>query len=859
MTGCVHELFEEQASRTPDRPAVVFEEICLTYRELNERANRIAHHLESLGVRAESIIGICSRRNLTMVTAVLGTLKAGGTYVPIDTTLPRERLSLILDDLQCSVVLTDREVAGLLPEKVSQIVLLNGTEDTVKLWPTKNLSAGREIRPEQAAYVLYTSGSTGHAKGVVVEHRQIVNYLEGVSRRAGLSCCQSFAMVQPLAVDSSVTMLYSSLCKGGCLHVVSEHVAIDPSALSRYFETERIDCVKIAPSHLAALMSGLHPERLLPRRRLIVGGEESRRDWLEAIQRMAPGCVIFNHYGPTETTVGVLMCSLECRSDSSDSPMIPLGRPLANTRVYVLDARLQPVPVGVSGELYIAGKSLARGYWKRAGLTAEQFVADPYGAPGSRMYRTGDLARWRGDGVVEFLGRTDQQVKIRGFRIELGEIEATLTRHSAIAQATVVPREDQRGEKRLIAYLVARAGEAINPDEIFQYVLHRLPDYMVPSAIVVLDALPRTLHGKLDRKALPAPDLNRPSTYRPPWSPQEEILCALYAEVLGVERVGVSGNFFELGGHSLLAAKLASRIQVTFGVDVSVRTLFEAPTVAALAQQLSHATLDPFAVLLPLKKNGSLPPLFCIHPSSGLSWCYAGLIRYVEADRPIYGLQARGFSPSDATPKTVEEMATDYVGQIQRLQPLGPYHLLGWSFGGVVAYEVACLLQRRSEHIAFLALLDATPPPADTAESSMDEHRAFTLLLQDLGYTLDVNPPDVSAVADRLRREGRLPTSITERHIAAMIDVAKNNHCLLRTFVPRTYEGDLLLMVAKAGEGGTSRATSAWRTYVKGAISAHQLGCAHREMLDPGPLDEIGRLVAVHFGIQFTPKESTYV
>ncbi len=580
----VHRLFEKQVEHSPDAIAVVCDQQKLTYRELNSRANQLARHLQIRGVTSESKIGIHLPRNINMVIALLATLKAGGAYVPLDMGLPEERLRLILRDAQPVMVLTESQMLEGLSDYRDLNVLLDIEEGCFSNYSTENLPTD-DAAMKRAAYIIYTSGSTGQPKGVVVEHSQLVNYVKGVCDRSRFKLPATFAMVQPLAVDSSVTVLYSSLCNGGCLHLIGEGIATDAMALEKYFEDTPMDCLKIAPSHLAALQNA-GSTQIIPRRTLVVGGEASNQEWLGRVQACAPECVIFNHYGPTETTVGVLMYRLgECPA-AREVHMVPLGRPMANIRAYVLDGDLEAVPVGVRGELYVAGAGLARGYLNRPGLTAERFVADPYGEAGTRMYRTGDLARWRADGNLEYLGRTDDQVKIRGYRIELGEIEAALRKNERVQDAVVVAREDEPGEKRLVGYVVAAVGERVDPGILRSELGQELPEYMVPAAVVVMEKLPLTAHGKLDRKALPEPEWISGSGYRAPRTPEEEILCGLFAEVLGVERVGIEDNFFELGGHSLMATRLVSRIRTTLGVELAIRVLFEAPTVDKLSGRL---------------------------------------------------------------------------------------------------------------------------------------------------------------------------------------------------------------------------------------------------------------------------------
>jgi len=621
-TECIHQLIEAQAERTPNAVAVVFEDQKLTYAELNQRANQLAHWLRAQGVGPEVVVGICLERSLEMVVGLLGVLKAGGAYLPLDPASPQERLAGILEDAQTAAVVTRAGLQPVLPPQAGPVICLDTPlPEAVGGSSPANINLASTANINNAAYLLYTSGSTGRPKGVVVEHRQIVNYLHGIVTRLGIVPGATFAMVQPLTVDSCKTVLFGALCTGGCLHVISESRALDSQLLADYLRRHRIDGLKIAPSHLAALMSGAHPEQLLPRRWLILGGEASRWDWVRELQGLAPQCTIYNHYGPTEATVGMLTYRAAPNQDDPSPALVPLGQPLPNTRAYVLDRYRQPVPVGIPGELYIGGDCVARGYWRLPELTTEQFIADWFKPePGARLYRTGDRVRLRPDGHLEFLGRLDHQVKVRGFRIELGEIEAALAKHPAVHEVVVVAWGEGSEDKRLVAYVVAKEELASPGEQLRNYLKAKLPEFMVPSAYVVLAELPRTAHGKLDRRALPAPALARPelpNALAAPRTPVEHVVADVWAELLGITPIDIHANFFEVGGHSLLATRVIARLRDALGVDLPVRALFEAPTVTGLAaaivqrlaETVAHEEMDSMlAEIEGLSPNPAMEP-----------------------------------------------------------------------------------------------------------------------------------------------------------------------------------------------------------------------------------------------------------
>ncbi|MEU1918531.1 amino acid adenylation domain-containing protein, partial [Streptomyces massasporeus] len=591
------ELFAGQVVRTPDAVAVAAEGVELSYAELDARANRLARLLAGRGVGPESLVGVCLERGADLVVALLAVLKAGGAYVPLDPEYPAGRLGLMIEDAAPVVVLASRASAASLPDGTA--VLVDAPETVMEL---AELSADTVsvdgLLPEHPAYVIFTSGSTGRPKGVLVPHRAVVNLCEGHRNTVLASSAGGglrVALTSSVSFDASWNQL-AGLFVGHALHVVDGNTWLDAGRLVRWIGEQRIDFVEVTPSYLQVLLDeGLLEGGWRPGR--IGSGGEAMPETLW--QRLKAADVEgFNLYGPTECTVDSAIGRVE------DSATAVIGQPVPNAQVYVLDGALRPVPVGVAGELYVAGAGVARGYLGRAGLTSERFVASPYRA-GARMYRTGDRVRWNADGQLEYLGRADEQVKVRGFRIEPGEVQAALAAHPEVAQAAVVAREDTPGDVRLVGYVVPIDGETTFG--LREFVAERLPDYMVPSAVVVLDALPLTANGKLDHKALPAPAYALGSAGRRPATLQEEILCLAFAEVLGLPSVGVEEDFFELGGHSLLAVRLVSRIRTLLGLEVAIRTLFDTPTVAGLAARLGDvATARPS---LAVRERPELVPL----------------------------------------------------------------------------------------------------------------------------------------------------------------------------------------------------------------------------------------------------------
>ena len=703
----VHELFEEQAAKTQDAVAVVHDGRTCTYSQLNARANQLAHYLRGLGVGPETLVAICVERSLEMIVGLLAILKAGGAYVPMDPSYPQERLAYMLKDSEPVALLTLAHLADTLPPRAKSLPVV-ALDTSVPPWADMpDTNPGRAgLRADHLAYVIYTSGSTGMPKGVMIEHRHLYNYLYWA--RSFYRSPASAAVSSSLSFDATITSIFTPLLCGGALQIVPEGSEID--GLSRLLCDDRAaGLVKITPAHLDAVGRTVAAQGVQPSASLfVVGGEALAPATVRLWQQMQPDARIVNEYGPTETVVGCVV--YEVPPDFPLAATTPIGRPIANTRIYILDARGVPTPVGVGGELFIGGAGVGRGYLNRSDLTAERFVADPFSAePRARMYKTGDLARWTADGIIEYLGRNDFQVKIRGFRIELGEIEARLAECAGVSEVNVIAREDDPGGKRLVAYYTTSAN--IGPEALRAHLLANLPEYMVPAAYVRLDLMPLTHNGKLDRKALPAPDSCAyvQDAYQAPAGPIEEKLARIWAILLGVEQISRNSSFFDLGGHSLLAVRMLTLIEAELGQSLSLTSLFKAPSIASLGALLqrgdSQSISSPHVV--PIQPDGSRPPLFSVLTPAD----YLNIARHLGNDQPLIGLEL--CNPANAFEmrySRLEDAASECVRLIREVRPQGPYALIGWCAAGVVAFEAAQQLVQMGHEVSFVGIIDGWAP-----------------------------------------------------------------------------------------------------------------------------------------------------
>ena len=714
---CIHELFEEQVERSPGAVAVVFEGEELTYGELNRKANLLAHYLRASGTGPDVLVGICMERSLEMVIALLGILKAGGAYVPLDPGYPKERLGFMIDAAKPAVLLTRQRWMKMLPKQAAQAFCLD--TDWERLVEGCFENPIPQTRPENLAYVIYTSGSTGRPKGVEIPHRGITRLLYAVNY-ARLDANQTFCHMAPISFDAATFELWGALLHGAKCVLYPGSVPA-PLEIKKVLHTNKIDILWLTASLFNAVIDEA-PEALSEVRQLLIGGEALSVKHVRRALELLPQTQIINGYGPTESTTFTCCYPIPRQLDES-LRSIPIGRPISNTQVYVLDARMQPVPMGVPGELYIGGDGLARGYLNRPELTAEKFIANPFGhEPGDRLYKSGDLVRYSAAGLIEFLGRIDNQVKIRGFRIEPGEIEAILGQNPAVRAAVISVREDVPGDKRLVAYVVGKPGYHFTRHELRNFLRQQLPDYMVPAAFVYLDSLPLTANGKVEYRALPAPagqDRSETSEYVAPRDETERLLCRVWSEVLRVSRVGLDDDFFAIGGHSLLAAKLFARLDEVFGRSLPMGVLFGAPTVRALAERYRASMPLKGRAIVGLRTGGQRAPVYAVPGVFGNVVGFSDLARELGDEQPFYGLQSVGLDGTEAPLDSIEEMAKLYVSEVRSIQSRGPYALIGACFGATVAYEMTRQLLEQGEEVAFLGLLS----PTDREGHGDDQHR----------------------------------------------------------------------------------------------------------------------------------------
>ncbi len=699
-------LFGAQAARTPDATAILFGEGETSYAALDQRANRIAHALIARGVGPDRPVGVALGRSDALIAAALGVMKAGGVYLPLDPAYPRERLATMLADSDAALTLTTAALADALPEGAATLLLEDLANETRPETAPTDADRLSPLTPDHLAYILYTSGSTGKPKGVAMPHGALAQLAAARLTHDPITVGDRVLASMSVSFDVSVGQLITPLLRGATVVVAPDLKTLSGAEFWDLVAKDRVTHINSGHAFIEAILDQAPPNLTL--KRLMLGGEPFSLGLMQRLRQALPGVAVINMYGPTETCIDATSYTV---TGDETTATLPIGRPLPGYLTYILDPRQRPVGPGQIGELYIGGPTLARGYLNRPDLTAERFIPNPFGAPGERLYRTGDLARWGQDGVIEFIGRIDTQVKIRGFRIELGEIEATLASHPDLASVAVVARPHQ-GRTRLVAYLVAARDASERPaiDALRRHLAQTLPDHMIPQAYVWLDALPVTRNAKLDLRALPEPEAADAvaADYAPPRNAREAALAEVWAEVLGLARVGIDDNFFDIGGHSLIALRLTALVEARLGVKTPVSAVFQHQTVRAFAEALQDDRTPQSSPLVRLQAGQGETPLFCIHPVGGGAMGYLPLARALGPALPVYGLQALD-QPLAAS---IGDMAARYLAAIRDVQPHGPYRLLGHSFGGLVAFETTRQLEAAGEAVSLLALLDTSIPDA---------------------------------------------------------------------------------------------------------------------------------------------------
>jgi amino acid adenylation domain-containing protein len=838
---CMQELFEQEVARRPNAIAVISQQGRMTYRELNRQANQLAHHLRKRGVKADTRVGVSIDRSPAMIVALLGILKAGGAYVPLDPNYPEARLQFMLADARISLLVTQKSQLAALPATSVEVICVDEME---------TIGREREDNPElittaeNLAYVIYTSGSTGRPKGVAVEHRSVVRLVRNTNF-ARFAQDEVFFQGSTVSFDVSTFEIWGSLLNGAGL-------ALAPGGVPSLSEwAQLIKEYKVTTLWLTAglfhLMVDEHLEDLRGVRQFLAGGDILSVPHVRKVFKELPDCRMINGYGPTENTT--FTCCYTVNDLAEVNGSVPIGRPISNTTAYVLDAQMNPQPIGVPGELYTGGDGVARGYLDRPELNAERFVRDPFSTvAGARLYKTGDLVRYKKNGVIEFIGRMDNQVKVRGFRIELGEIEAALAEHPAVREAAVVAHKDQ-GDKHLAAYLVAEDDQNLVVDEVRDFLKQSLPAHMVPSVFAVMETLPLSPSGKVDRRALPATNSIKSATTAARFNaPEDELelkLTRIWERVLGINSISVDDNFFELGGHSLLAVRLFAQIEKAFGRNLPLATLFQAPTVKQLARALrEEGWPTTWSSLVPIQTGGSRKPFFCIHAAGGNVLEYRDLARLLGPDQPFYGLQAKGLDGEQEPHTAIKEMATHYIREMRDVQPEGPYLIGGRSSGGTIAFEMACQLSAVGQQVALLALLDTYPagyfkllPGSGTLsqraaryakkmESHVDNLRQLSVR-EKVDYLLNKLQYAPEKIKHKLyRRAYKIYQRVGRPLPPVLQNIEEINFAAVKDYVPQSYRGDVTLFLASDLTADYDL-HDGWRELVVGDIETHEIPGNH--------------------------------
>lgn len=825
QTSLVH-LIEDQIAKTPDAPALVYQNEVLSFQDLDARSSALAAQLQGLGAGKDKIVAVALNRSIELPIALFAIMRAGAAYLPLDPEHPPERLARILEMAGPATLITSPDLRHIFPADAPTLM----PQD----WQKMGAAVGKPA-PWDMAYVIYTSGSTGEPKGVVIEHQAIVNRLLWMGAEYSIGAGDRILQKTPATFDVSVWEFFLPMLTGATLVMADPGAHKDPFALARILKEAQITTAHFVPSMLSAFLAAPESEGVTIAK-VFCSGEELGADLRDRFHRRIRG-QLHNLYGPTEAAVDVSYW--EASSEDRSNP-VPIGRPVWNTRLEVLDGRMRPVPPGLAGNLFLGGVQLARGYLGRPDLTAARFIADP-ARPGQRLYDTGDLAKWRADGAVTYLGRSDHQVKIRGLRIELGEIEAAILSSGLVRETIVMAREDG-GDKRLVAWVVP--DEAYAPGLLADALARSLPAWMIPSAQVVMDKMPVTANGKLDRKALPTPNFS--ASGRAPETPSEQRLSELYAEILNLTDLPpAEGDFFALGGDSLSAVRLVLRIRAETGRDPGLGAIFTHPDIAGLAQVLDSgeiATGTGPAIRL-TAGNPKLAPLFVIHPAGGLAWGYRRLALGLE--HPVWGLQHPGMNPEAAMPLNLKALALDYAARVNSIAPEGPIHLAGWSVGGILAQEIAAELLTKGRQIGLVAMLDSYPADVWRDEPDPDPVEALRALLAIAGYDPDAHRDlDSREKVVAFLQAGDTPLgALPQKVLDGVVTVVTSTNTYVRAHHHRHYAGRITHIRAGLDHQTRDLTSALWRDYAA-EIESLELPFLHAHMTGPEASQMIAPLLA---------------
>jgi enterobactin synthetase component F len=844
--------FERQAALTPDAPAVAFGSKLLCYRDLQRRVDALAEALLERGAKPGDVAALILPRSEWTIAGMLGAMRAGAAFLPIDPDAPASRIAFALADAGAKWIVTEGAIAGALPlPQISRIAVGSLPVAADRQPPA---SSARQSDP---AYVIYTSGSTGTPKGVVVSRGNLTSMFAAMEEHLVFKPGDRLLAVIASTFDPMIMECLTPLLKGATVTVAPSEIVRDPHRLAEMMHRSRVTHMQATPP----LWNALIDTRLALFGGVVAmaGGDVLAPHTARRLRDL--GARVFNFYGPTETTIWSTVAEIV-----DDGPgTVTIGRPIRNTRIHILDDRMRPVPPGLVGEICIAGPGVAQGYLNRPELTADRFPPDPFGAPGERLYRTGDLGRFRPDGRIEFLGRRDFQLKIRGYRIEPGEIEAALMACDGVAQAVVVAVVDRKGAKRLAAYIEPKHGASIDPAGLSARLGETLPEYMIPAHIALLEKMPLTPSGKIDRRSLPKPEASNRAAYVAPRTATETRLAAMFAAMLGIDRVGVETDFFSMGADSLTAVQFLAAIEAEFCVQPSLISLFESPTIASLAKQIDNReAADPYAPLIPIRRAGDERPLFCVHSVNGLSWGYAGLLRHLNPRTPVYGLQSYGFAPGQTPIHSIAGMAERYLADIREVQPSGPYRLLGWSLGGLVAFAMTERLESAGEQVELLTLLDAYPG-AERDGEPVDDESLTAEVLEFLDYVGDRAPQGVRNLDDlaefALKEVDVFSLPIFKKSgLLARPDlkpayrrVLVSNARAIRDWRPGLVAARTLVIRASDGKDISpyklvDHRPGVWRAYCSGDFEEHEVFCQHHAVLNPEALEDIGPILRAALG-----------